>query len=144
MERRLAMGLAAVAALGLLLYLRKGNASAETAGTGGVLTSNAALLNSMLGNAAAGWGANPVTITVNKQPAAVSDAAASGSAPRAVFGGTVAGAAEPAAGNLDAKGVYHYADGSSAYTGGGTFGHVTDDQRKGKTDAQLALGILGY
>lgn len=81
MERKLAMGLAAVAALGLLLYLRKSGANAATAGTGGVITSNAALLNSMLGNASQGWGSTPVTIIANKQPAAVADSTAKAPAP---------------------------------------------------------------
>lgn len=149
MQRKTMMGAAAVAAVVALLYMRKRSADSQTADTSGVMTSNAALLNAAMGNVANGF---TRSINVNVAPSAdgqggVADTTATAPAPeppRAVFGGTMPGASSAAGGYLDADGVYHYPDGSSAYTGGGTFGHLTEDQRKGKTDGQLATGILGY
>lgn len=134
MDRRLTMGLAAVAALGLLLYLRKSAAAAEAAGTGGVLTSNAALLNAAMGNAEAGWGATPVTIIAAAAPAAVSDAAARSPAP----------APTPAPAPLEPTfGIGEISRTWLPYEGS-TFEHMTEEQRKGRTDGQLALAIMGY
>lgn len=64
------------------------------------------------------------------------------SAPRAVFGGTNPDLVQSAgpAGYLDADGWYHYPDGSKAYTGGGTFGHLNN----GKTQGQNTMAVLGY
>lgn len=94
MERKTMMGLAAVAGAVALLYMRSRSASAEAGSTGGVLTSNASWLNSAMGNASSGWGANPVTITVNQtKPLAVDDVAKSPApapapvAPVPTFGG---------------------------------------------------------
>lgn len=152
MDRRITIGLAAAAAVVGLMYLRSKSASAATAGTGGVLTSNAALLNTAMGNAAKTM--PPVTITVNQTKPAVYDntatapapapapAPAASSAPRAVFGGTMPGASADTGGYLDAEGWWHYPDGSKSYTGGGTLGHLTPEQRKGRTDGEIITSML--
>ena len=60
MDRRAMMGLAAVAAGVVLLYLRRKAASADAASAAGVMTSNAAAINAALGHAGStGQGTGP-------------------------------------------------------------------------------------
>lgn len=82
--------------------------------------------------------AAPVATTNTKAPPQTAMPDSGG----AVFGGTTGGSASSStgAGYLDSNGVYHYADGSQAYTGGGTFGYLNN----GKTNGQNAMAILGY
>lgn len=133
MERKTVIGLAAVAAVAVLLYMRKQGASAATAGTGGVLSSNAAALNAAMGNVAQGFvnpqaAAKPTAINVlvasptkpqtapAPAPAVVQDYSASSTKPqpapvpqRAVFG--------PGGGvgkvTVSDSGLRTYADGST-------------------------------
>lgn len=102
MERKTVIGLAAVAAVAVLLYLRKRGADAATAGTGGVLTSNAAALNAAMGNVPAGL--KPVTINVTPKPTVVDSVArapapapAPVAAPASAYTVTPAKPPEPAA-----------------------------------------------
>ena len=140
------MGLAAVAGAVALLYMRSRGASADADSTGGVLTSSASWLNSAMGNASSGWGATPVTITVNQTKPLALDEVSGNPSPGVSTGSVVAGPSSggESGGYLDAEGVYHYPDGSSAYTGGGTFGYVSADQRAGRSDAELALRGVGF
>jgi hypothetical protein len=116
MERKTMMGLAAVAGAVALLYMRSRSASAATAGTGGVLTSNSSWLNSAMGNTSSGWGANPVQIIVNtKHPTPVDDVAKSpppapAGVPAEVIGG--AGGDDIGPVKISNTGYRTYADGS--------------------------------
>lgn len=141
------MGLAAVAAIGALLYMRKKTDGAAVAGAGAVTSSatKPASWTSALAGLLAGAGRNsaPVSSVAGAAKPAVVDASASAPVvvstkplqvptpqPVAVFGGTVPGAPQAAP----------VTETSSAYT----FGHLTPEQRGGKTDGQLALSIMGY
>lgn len=107
MERKTIMGLAAVAGIGLLLYLRR---NADSAGV-------VAAANTLNGASYAGtWGASPapVTTTASTKPAAV-DAVASGGAPVANPAPVAAGGgssskfvAGAGGGNGDSTSPYYY------------------------------------
>lgn len=143
MDRKIIMGVAAVAGIGLLLYLRKSGDSSAIGASGSMLGAAAAANN---------WASQPYVITTNTKAPAVVDSSAKSPAPDpapapAPSSGAVWGGSSPSAQAvdrskeyLDDKGYWHYADGSSAYTGGGTFGHVNN----GKTDGQNAMAMLGY
>lgn len=137
MERKTVIGLAAVAAVAVLLYMRKQGASAATAGTGGVLSSNAAALNAAMGNVAQGFvtpqaAAKPTAINVlvasptkpqtvsPTKPERVEDYSASAKAPAsvAVFGGSSAPRASAGSSGIGGytvseSGLRTYADGST-------------------------------
>lgn len=156
MNRKIIMGVAAVAGIGLLLFLRSSAASKATSNTGGVLTSNTAALNEAMGNASGAWAKQPVTITVNQTKPAVADTvaaspapapASSGGAPVAVFGGTdPARASAPAPSGPVAVfgGTMPGAPAPDALVAsdGGTFGYLTPEQRRGRTDAQIITGMM--
>lgn len=76
MERKTIMGLAAVAGVGLILWMRKSAADQETAGAAGVM-------GSAVGAMGSGWAGMPITINTTK-PLTVSDTAARNTAPAAV------------------------------------------------------------
>lgn len=121
MERKAIMGIAAVAGIGLLLYLRKSGDSSTLAGA-------TSLLNSAGG--ATSWASQPIVITTNTKAPAVVDNSAATPAPTtntkapAVYNDTSAAgwgpgapASKPASsggGYLDEKtGIYHFSDGST-------------------------------
>lgn len=135
MQRKTMMGLAAVAAIAALIYMRKRGADSQAAGTSGVLSSNAALLNAAMGNASNNM--RPISVTVSgKAPApAVADTTARSPAPAVVptfGGGGGAPPPPPAAQGGGGKPVHE------SYA----FGHVSDEQRAGRTDAEMIAGML--
>lgn len=114
MDRKIVMGVAAVAGIGLLLYLRK-SGDFSAIGSAGTLVGAASAANN--------WATQPIVINT-KAPPVVADTTAKSPAPApapapADSGGAGWGAGYPAAGTstggyLDQKtGVYHYSDGST-------------------------------
>ena len=78
MQRKALMGMAAVAGIALLLYIRRKGASDDAASASGVLTSNAALINAAMGNV---WGGSAGAAAPVPAPEKVSDTRASSPAP---------------------------------------------------------------
>jgi hypothetical protein len=144
MERKAIMGIAAVAGIGLLLYLRKSGDSSTLAGA-------TSLLNSAGG--ATSWASQPIVITTNTKAPAVVDtntksppvttAPASSSSATPVFGGSGTGGSRPIDGLLmDGNGNWVPADKDKATPYAGyTFG---SSPNTGQTDRQRTLSILGY
>lgn len=115
MDRKIVMGVAAVAGIGLLLYLRKSGDSSTIAGAGTLMGAAAAANN---------WATQPIVINTKAPPVvadttAKSPAPAPAPAPAASSGGAGWGPGYPASsstggGYLDQKtGIYHYSDGST-------------------------------
>lgn len=140
MDRKIVMGVAAVAGIGLLLYMRKSGDQATLAGTP---------ISSGISN----WASQPIVINATTKPQAVADTNTKSPAPT-----PMPPAKNPAA-------VPTFWDGGSAAapvptwnptqneweTKPGvavddnyTYGHLTPAQRGNKTDGQLTLSILGY
>lgn len=140
MDRKIIMGVAAVAGIGLLLYLRKSGDSSAIGASGSMLGAAAAANN---------WASQPYVITTNtKAPAVVDNSAKSpvtkpastSTVPSFWDGGTAAAPTptwNPTQNEWETKpGV--------AVDDNYTYGHLTPAQRGNKTDGQLTLSILGY
>lgn len=131
MDRKIVMGVAAVAGIGLLLYLRKSGDSSAIGASGSMLGAAAAANN---------WASQPYVITTNTKAPAVVDnspkSPAPAPAPSASSGGASWGGGSNQTGSgdlgggLNSKGEWVYADGS-IYKGPS----VTDKQ---------AMSIMGY
>lgn len=116
MDRKVIMGVAAVAGIGLLLYMRKSGDQATLAGSA-----------SMVGSASAPWSSQPIVINATTKPLPVSDAVASSPAPSSAPSSAAAPAPASvatwggAAGNSGFVGIKDgkrfYSDGSSAALG---------------------------
>lgn len=115
MERKAIMGVAAVAGIGLLLYLRKTGDSASIAGAGSLVGA---------ASGASNWAAQPIIINT-KAPPVVADATAQSPAPAPApapvqtadwsFGGTASTPSSSSGGHLGNDGYYYHADGSRSY-----------------------------
>lgn len=141
MQRKTMIGLAAVAAVAGLLYMRSRNAAAESAGIGGVISSNAGALNAGMGNAT--WTSALAALlaggsTVNNTKPAVADSTARAPAPAPAPAPVYQPwQAAPAAAPVQWDGdSWNQANGKPAAEGY-SLGHLTPEQRNGRTDAQF-------
>lgn len=140
MDRKIIMGVAAVAGIGLLLYLRKSGDSSAIGASGSMLGAAAAANN---------WASQPYVITTNtKAPAVVDNSAkspvtttASTAAP--VFGGGGGGGSKPIDGLLmDGNGNWIPADQDKPKPyAGATF---AKSPNTGQSDRDRTLSIMGY
>lgn len=139
MDRKVIMGVAAVAGIGLLLYMRKSGDQSTLAGSA-----------SLVGSASAPWSSQPIVINATTKPLAVSDVAAASPAPEsrpppkpqptATFWNSGAAPEPVPTWDGDSWRASNGQEASEHYA----YGHLTPEQRKGKTDGQLTLSILGY
>lgn len=140
MDRKIIMGVAAVAGIGLLLYLRKSGDSSAIGASGSMLGAAAAANN---------WASQPYVITTNtKAPAVVDNSAKSpvtttASTATPVFGGGGGGGSKPIDGLLmDGNGNWVPADQDKVKPYAGyTFG---SSPNTGQSDRDRTLSILGY
>lgn len=130
MQRKALMGMAAVAGIALLLYIRRKGASDDAASTSGVLTSNAALINAAMGNV---WGGSSAPASA-PAPAPVADVRVVSPAPAQSSAGkfTAGGPNEGPAAREMPLGQYNYVAESSG--GGYHYGAVTDAGRIAELD----------
>lgn len=135
MQRKAMMGMAAVAGIALLMYIRRKGASADAASASGVLTSNAALINAAMGNVWGGAGGSAAPAPApSPAPAPVADAHASSAAPVST-GGSKFTTGGPSSGPPAAevpKGKYNYVAEISA--GQFVSAPVVDDARVAALD----------
>lgn len=134
MQRKALMGMAAVAGIALLLYIRRKGASDDAASTSGVLTSNAALINAAMGNV---WGGSSAPASAPAPAAPVADARASSPAPAPASqeeggGMRFAGIGTQGAGAPLPPGQYNYV--SESWSGGYHSAPVVDDGRVAELD----------
>lgn len=141
MDRKIVMGVAAVAGIGLLLYMRKSGDQATLAGTP---------ISSGISN----WASQPIVINATTKPQAVADTNTKSPAPTpmpaptnpattAVFGGSGGGGSRPIDGLLmDGNGNWVPADQDKVKPYAGyTFG---SSPNTGQSDRDRTLSILGY
>ena len=138
MDRKTIMGLAAIGGVGLLLWLRKTAAATETAGASGLLSGAAN---------ASGWASSPIVINTTTKPNAVADAVAK-APPVAAPAPAPAPVAQPweatpAAGPVEwdaTRNAWVQSNGKPV-AAGYAFAHLTPEQRKGRTDAEMIKGL---
>jgi len=130
MDRKIVMGVAAVAGIGLLLYLRKSGDSSAI-GSAGTLLGAAAAANN--------WATQPIVINT-KAPAVVADQAAKTPAPAPAPSVAAPWTSAPIQGEVSWGGSgWLQANGKPVADGYG-FAHLTPEQRAGRTDAELVRG----
>jgi hypothetical protein len=137
MDRKVIMGVAAVAGIGLLLYMRKSGDQATLAGSA-----------SIVGSASAPWSSQPIVINATTKPLPVSDAAAATPAPApkpppapapSTYQPWESAAAAPAVWGGDG---WKQASGAPV-SDGYAFNHLTPDQLKGKDPLDWVRRLTG-
>lgn len=133
MDRKIVMGVAAVAGIGLLLYMRKSGDQATLAGT-------------PISSGISGWASQPIVINATTKPLAVADTTAAAPAPvakaPAPAPASVPWAMTPAAPDPIWNGSeWRQTNGQDA-ADGYALNHLTPEQRKGRTDAQIITSLI--
>ncbi|CAN7408950.1 hypothetical protein [Acidovorax sp. LjRoot194] len=139
MDRKLLMGVAAVAGIGLLLYLRKSGDQATLAGS-------SSLVGALGGGSA--WASQPIVVNAPNKPA-VADASAISAAPpppkpaAAPIAATTPWTMQPIVdGTVSWGGSGWLQSNGKPVADGYAFAHLTPEQRGGRTDAQIVGAFL--